>query len=190
MALTKRKDITLGSGKLYMQEYTDTTIPEPETICVDDNILGYISGGATVSYKPTFYTAKDDLGLVSKTLITAEEATLKSGIMTWDGNTLAKLSATARVTETDADTSASKPAKRSVKIGGVANDNGKKYVLAFCHVDKDGKRKLYVRMVGKNQSGFEIAFAKDKETVIDAEFSCDPMDTDGTLIYYDEVYTA
>ena len=34
--------------------------------------------------------------------------------MTWDGNTLAKLSATARVTETDA--ASGKPAKRSVKI--------------------------------------------------------------------------
>ena len=168
MALAKRKDITLGSGKLYVQEYTGTTVPDTDTICTADNIIGYISGGATVSYKPTYYTAKDDLGLVSKTLITAEEATLKSGIMTWDG----------------------KPAKRSVKIGGVANDDGKKYVLCFCHEDKDGKRKLYVRIVGKNQSGFEIVFAKDKETVVDAEFSCDPMDTDGTLIYYDEVYTA
>lgn len=129
MALTKRKDITLGSGKLYVQEYTGTTVPDTDTICTADNIIGYISGGATVSYKPTYYTAKDDLGLVSKTLITAEEATLKSGIMTWDGNTLAKLSATARVTETDA--ASGKPAKRSVKIGGVANDDGKNTSCAF-----------------------------------------------------------
>lgn len=147
MALSKRKDITLGSGKLYAQEYTGTTVPETEAICTDDNILGYISGGATLSYKPTFYTAKDDLGLVSKTVITAEEVTLKSGVMTWDGNTLAKLSATARVTETDA--ASGKPAKRSVKIGGVDNADGKKYVLCFKHADKDGKRELYVRIVGK-----------------------------------------
>lgn len=188
MALSKRKDITLGSGKLYAQEYTGTTVPETDAICTDDNILGYISGGATLSYKPTFYNAKDDLGLVSKTVLTAEEVTLKSGVMTWDGNTLAKLSATARVTETDA--ASGNPAKRSVKIGGVDNADGKKYVLCFKHADKDGKRELYVRIVGKNQSGFEIAFAKDKETVIDAEFAADPMDAEGTLIYYDEVYTA
>ena len=31
---------------------------------------------------------------------------------------------------------------------------------------------------------------KDTETVIDAEFAADPMDAEGTLIYYDEVYTA
>lgn len=54
MALTKRKDITLGSGKLYVQEYTGTTIPDTDTICTADNIIGYISGGATVSYKPTY----------------------------------------------------------------------------------------------------------------------------------------
>lgn len=190
MALTKRKDITLGSGKLYLQEYTGSTVPEVDAICVDTNIIGYIQGGATLEYKPTVYTAKDDLGLVSKTIITAEEATLKSGIMTWDGNTLAKLSATARVTETDADSSGGKPAKRSVKIGGVGNDNGKKYVLCFAHTDSEGKRNLYVRIVGKNQSGFTVSFAKDKETVVDAEFAAEPMDSDGTLIYYDEVYTA
>lgn len=92
------------------------------------------------------------------------------------------------MTETDAATG--KLAKRSVKIGGVDNADGKKYVLCFKHADKDGKRELYVRIVGKNQSGFEIAFAKDKETVIDAEFAADPMDAEGTLIYYDEVYTA
>ena len=54
MALTKRKDITLGSGKLYVQEYTGTTVPETEAICTDDNILGYISGGATLSKLPDF----------------------------------------------------------------------------------------------------------------------------------------
>lgn len=46
-----------------------------------------------------------------------------------------------------------------------------------------------LRFLRKNES-FEIAFAKDKETVIDAEFAADPMDAEGTLIYYDEVYTA
>ena len=52
MAFKKRKDITLGSGKLYVQEYTGTTVPETEAICTDDNILGYISGGATLSSPP------------------------------------------------------------------------------------------------------------------------------------------
>ena len=41
-------------------------------------------------------------------------------------------------------------------------------------------------IVGRNQSGFSLAFAKDKETVIDAEFKAIPHDNNGTLIEYIE----
>ena len=39
------------------------------------------------------------MGKVSKVILTEEEATFKSGIMTWCGETLKKLCQTARVTE-------------------------------------------------------------------------------------------
>ena len=75
--------------------------------------------------------------------------------------------------------------KRTVKIGGRANDNGKSYVLHFVHEDEtDGD--VRVTIVGKNQAGFSLAFAKDKETVVDAEFKAQPHDSDGTLIRYEE----
>ena len=41
-------------------------------------------------------------------------------------------------------------------------------------------------MVGSNEAGFEMAFAKDAETVINAEFKAQPMDETGTLITYKE----
>ena len=41
-------------------------------------------------------------------------------------------------------------------------------------------------IVGKNTAGFTLAFAKDKETVIDAEFAAIPSDAEGTLIIYKE----
>ena len=91
-------EMILGSGYLYITEFT-TAIPADGDFEVAANKLGYIEGGASLEYKPTFYTAKDDLGLVTKTVITDEEVTLKSGICTLNGNTLKKLSATARVTE-------------------------------------------------------------------------------------------
>lgn len=170
------KKITLGSGKLYLQEYTDT-VPEVSALCVEDNLLGYIQGGATLEYKPTFYEAKDDLGFVVKTIITDEEATLKSGVLTFNGKTLDKLCDTARVTE---DTT-----KRTVKFGGLANAKRAKYVICFHHEDKiDGD--IWVLIVGNNQAGFSLAFAKDKETVIDAEFKALAQDDDGTLITYIE----
>lgn len=172
------KKITLGSGKLYAMLFDDV-LPDKDTITVAENLLGYIQGGATLEYKPTFYEAKDDLGYVQETIITEEEATLKSGIMTWDGNTLAKLSDTARVTE-DKDKKT-----RTVKIGGIGNMKREKYVLVFHHEDKiDGD--IWVIIVGQNQAGFTLAFAKDKETVIDAEFKCLAQDDEGTLIQYIE----
>ena len=76
--------IVLGSGKLYVTTFTDK-IPTDAELEVKENIIGYIQGGASLSYKPTFYEAKDDLGLVVKKIVTEEEATLTSGIMTWNG---------------------------------------------------------------------------------------------------------
>lgn len=170
------KPIVLGSGTFYVMEFTGE-IPEDSVIEVESNILGLVQGGASVEYKPTYYTAKDDFGKKQKTIITEEEALMKSGICTFNGNTLAKISSTARVT-TNGN-------KRIVKIGGVGNDNGKKYLIRFHHEDKvDGD--IRVTIVGRNEAGFSLAFAKDKETVVDAEFKAAPHDTDGTLILYEE----
>lgn len=174
--MTDTEKIVLGSGDLYYKEF-DGTIPDNSVLEADENKLGYIQGGATIEYKPTFYTAKDDLGVVQKTIITEEEATLKSGILTFNGKTLAVLCETARVSESKGI--------RTVKIGGLKNANGKKYVIHFHHKDKiDGDIRLTI--VGKNESGFSLAFAKDKETVIDAEFKCQPQDIEGTIIKYQE----
>ena len=179
----KKRDaevITLGSGNLMIKEYTDT-MPEYTEFKEDTDLLGRIQGGASLEYKGTWYEAKDDTGKAVKTIITEEEATLKSGVLTWNGKTLAKLCSTARVTESDGI--------RTVKIGGVGNHDGKSYALCFHHVDKtDGAGYIVIR--GVNQAGFSLAFAKDKETVIDAEFKCLPQDAEGTLIQYVEEITA
>lgn len=174
-----KDSIVLGSGDLYCTDFlgTDKEIPADTEIEKEENRLGHIKGGAEIEYKPEFYDAKDDMGKVSKVIITEEEATLKSGIMTWCGKTLEKLCQTARVEE--------KNGKRIVKIGGIGNAKGKKYLLRFVHKDtEDGD--IRVTIVGNNQAGFVIAFAKDTETVIDAEFKAQPMDKEGTLILYEE----
>lgn len=168
--------IVLGSGKLYVTDFA-TSIPANEVIETEANLLGLIQGGASIEYKPTFYEAKDDLGFVSKKIITEEEATLKSGIMTWNLSTLATLCNTGRETET--------AGIRTLKIGGLGNYDGKKYVIHFLHED-DVDGDLRVTVVGSNEAGFTLAFAKDKETVIDAEFKAQPADEDGTLIVLQE----
>ncbi len=170
--------IVLGSGMIYIDEFNGA-IPESAAIEVEAKRLGLIQGGATLEYKPEFYSAADDAGLVEKTIITKEEVTLKSGVMTWCGTTLQKLCATAQVTEDTAG------GKRTVKIGGVGKQDGKRYLIHFHHQDPvDGD--IRINLVGNNQSGFTLAFAKDKETVIDAEFKAAPLDAEGTLIQFEE----
>lgn len=176
-----KESIVLGSGYFYCVEFegTNKDIPDNKTLETEENLLGYIKGGASIEYKPTFYEAKDDMGRVSKLITTDEEATLKSGIMTWCGKTLERLCNTARVIEDKANN------KRIVKIGGIANSINKMYVLHFVHKDsKDGD--IRITIVGNNQAGFTISFAKESETVIDAEFKAQPMDKEGTLILYEE----
>lgn len=171
-----KERIILGSGKLYYMEFAGE-IPANDVIETDEQRLGRISGGATIEYKPTYYKCKDDLGIATKTILTEEEATLKTGIMVLATKHLQTLCSTGRMTETEST--------RTLKIGGTANNNGKKYVIHFVHEDKvDGD--IRVTIVGVNEAGFSLAFQKDKETVIDAEFACQAMDKEGTLIIYQE----
>ncbi|MCL2517990.1 MAG: hypothetical protein FWF15_05450 [Oscillospiraceae bacterium] len=170
------KRIVLGSGKLFVILYTGE-IPNDTTIETENNRIGAIQGGASLEYSSEFYEAKDDSGVYVKQIMTNEDVLLKSGIMTWNGSTLSKLCQTARVTET--------AEKRTVKIGGVGNADGKKYLIRFLHEDPiDGD--IRVTIVGSSQAGFTIAFAKDKETVIDAEWKAMPHDSEGTLVIYEE----
>ena len=180
MSKRTNETITLGSGKLYVEEFSSTTgLPDNEEIEVSTNILGWIKGGATLNYTGEFYDATDDLGMVSKRKLTTESVTLTSGIMTWNGKVLEKLCSTARVTEASG--------KRTIKIGGSSNDNGKQYVIRFVHEDEtDGD--VRVTLVGQNTSGFSLTFATDAETVIDAEFAATKgkLDTEGTLVIIEE----
>lgn len=173
--MSTSKRIVLGSGKLYLTQYNGEAPDSPDVYCVDENLLGHIKGGATIEYTPTFYEAKDDLGEVVKTIITDESAVLKTGILTFDAQTLSKLC--------DAYTLVPSGDGYELSIGGINNAHNHKYIIVFHHTDPiDGD--IYVMIVGQNQAGFSLAFAKDSETVIDAEFKCLPMDTSGVLIRY------
>lgn len=178
MPNTAPNRIILGSGKIYATVFSGATIPEDATIETEANRLGHVKGGATLEYAPEFYVAKDDLGQVQKSRLVEEEVKLKTGIMTLNGNNIAKLASTARIDET-------KAGKRTLKIGGAGNDNGTKYLIRFLHEDsEDGN--IRVTIVGRNEAGFSLAFAKDAETVVDAEFTAYPNDSEGTLVIYTE----
>ena len=173
---TNPDKITLGSGKAYIMEYSGT-MPEVTAICVDDNILGKIQGGAELSYTAETHEEKDDLGTVAKVVITAEEAILKLGLITFNGETLAKLADRCKVTEASG--------KRTLHIGGAGNAQGKEWVVCFHHHDAvDGD--IWVMVRGANQAGMTLTFAVDAGTKIEPEFKALPCDDNGTLITYIE----
>ena len=172
MAKRDKNSITLGSGKIYLTDYTES-VPTVDAICTADNLLGYIKGGASLEYTQETYEEKDDLGFVSKIITTNEEAILKCGLLTWNGNTLKSLIDRCAVTEG--------AGKRTVKIGGAGNAQGGNYAICFHHEDStDGD--LWILIVGRNTAGATLTFAKDTGTVIEPEFKAMPQDDNGTLV--------
>lgn len=172
MAKRDNKTITLGSGKIYLTTYTDT-LPDKDTICVDENLLGYIKGGAALEYTQETYEEKDDLGYVSKIITTSEEALLKCGLLTWNGETLTKL-----VDRCKTEASAG---LRTTKIGGAGNAQGGYYAICFFHEDKvDGN--LWLMLKGRNTAGATLTFSAEEGTVVEPEFKALPHDDAGTLI--------
>lgn len=173
MAKRSKENITLGSGKAYIVEYTAGETLSHTDLCKPENLLGYIKGGAELTYTEETYEEKDDLGYVSKVITTSEEALLKLGLLTWNGNTLTHLSDRCKVTEASG--------LRTIHIGGAGNSQGKEWAICFFHEDKkDGN--LWVLIRGRNTAGFTLTFAADAGTVIEPEFKALPQDEDGTLI--------
>lgn len=179
MAHTQTKElnkIPMGSGTFYVTEWSGT-IPEDSELEKEGNIIGRTKNGATIEYQTNYYTAKSDDGKAQKTKLISDSATISYGMITWNAKTLEKLIATASVAETGG--------KRTAMIGGVANDNGKLYLLRFVHEDaKDGD--VRYTAVGKNTGGWSAVYSPDNETIINANFECSPIDEDGHLIKYEE----
>lgn len=172
MAKRDKDTITLGSGKIYLQAFSDS-MPTVDTLCVDANLLGYIKGGASLEYTQETYEEKDDLGYVSKIITTSEEAILKCGLLTWNGKTLQSLIDRCGSTEANG--------KRTTKIGGQGNAQGGYYAICFMHEDNiDGN--LYILIKGRNTAGATLTFASDSGTVIEPEFKALPHDDAGTLV--------
>lgn len=181
MAKRDKDTVTLGSGKIYLQTFSES-MPTVDTLCVESNLLGYIKGGASLEYTQETYEEKDDLGYVSKIITTNEEAVLKCGLLTWNGATLKKL--LDRCSSTEASS------KRTTKIGGAGNAQGGYYAICFHHEDKtDGD--LWILIKGRNTAGATLTFATDAGTTVEPEFKALPHDSDGTLVeLIEEIQTA
>lgn len=185
--IANAKEFILGSGELYVMEYTGT-IPANGVIEAEENRIGKIKGGARVAYKPEYTEVEDDLGTIKEEILKSEKVTLKSGVLVPNMGFLQKTAPTVKVTP---GTTGATPTPTITTVGGIKNASGKKYVIRFVHVSAaDPNYKLGVTIIGNNTSGFEFEFLKDKESVVDLEFSATPLDATGALIKFDEPVTA
>lgn len=168
-----RNNIILGSGKLYIVLYDGEKIPDDSVIEADGNDVGRIKGGATLTYKPTQYEVVDDDNFVVKRILTKEEVTFKSGILTWNLDNLAKLAPATLSTDTTKN-------EKILKVGG--GHTMTDYVIRFVHTKGNGK-KLRVTLAGDAGTGFTFQFNPAKETIVDAQFSAISLN-DGTLVEF------
>lgn len=171
------KKIPLGSLDFYVVEWDGKTIPEDSEIEVEGNMIGRTKNGGTVNYTGEWYTATSDDGKAKKKRLIGEDVSIAYGNITWNANTLRTLTPTARVEEKDG--------KRTAKIGGISNDDGKRYVIRGVYKDKvDGD--IRITGVGVNTGGWSAAFVPNSETTLPASFQCEPLDDEGTLLIYEE----
>ena len=76
MAKRDKDTVTLGSGKIYLQTFSES-MPTVDTLCVESNLLGYIKGGASLDYTQEEYTEKAALCYEKKNKKNRAEEVLK-----------------------------------------------------------------------------------------------------------------
>lgn len=170
------KSVPLGSGRTYVAELTEEMsllAADLVGLCKEENLLGETKNGATLSYTSSTHKEQDDHGVLMRIITTEEEAKLKLGLFSWCNETLTKLVATGRM--------AMEGDYNVLKLGGLNNDNGKRYVVIFRQIDPQ-LGDLYVAIVGTNTAGLSLAFARDNTTKLEPEFTALPCDEEGTLI--------
>lgn len=171
--------IALGSGKIYLVEEPSNLDTSDEdaiisTYAVAANEFAAVKNGATLTYTPTTYTAKCDLGRFEKTVTQDESVTLGCGLITINGHVFNVLVDTGRVKTTASG-------NQVIKIGGTGNAKGKSYLIIFEHLDaKDGN--IYVIIVGNNTAELQMAFQPGAETILNPTFTAQGMDEDGTKL--------
>lgn len=163
--------VTLGSGYIYVVEDTSTnsTIPADNVIETAANQFGYTKGGATLSYETEFTEINDDNGQIKESFLSTDSASFKCGAFMGDATDITKICPTTQSTTVSGVT--------TVKLGGVSNDDNKKYIVRFKHKTDP----LRVTIIGKNTEGFELTFSADDAVTLEPTFTCSAMDANGVL---------
>lgn len=172
------KKVVLGAGKWYVAPWTSGAI-DFKTLCVEDNLMGYTSGGATITFTPETYTIEDDIGMVKRTFQAKGTAEMKTGLLTWNVKSMAALMSTGTLTE-KAATSGTNGENKLELHGG--KESLKQLMVAFVYEDDETGLKTYSGMIASNTGALSMAFAKDKETTVDLTFTGESNGVDDTIL--------
>lgn len=178
----KTTRVVMGAGKWYVAPYTTGAL-DLTTLCVEDNLMGYTQGGATVTFTPETYTIEDDIGMVRRTFQTKADATMQTGLLTFTIQSLAALLSVGQVSESAA--SATARGKTVLKLGG-GKSALKRFCVAFVYTDDETGFNTTIGMIATNTEPLELAFAKDAETVVDLTFTASSNGVDDTILVIEE----
>lgn len=178
MADKNERRYVLGSGEVYLMPYNEELKDADEIIkelFKKEYEWGQVKNGATVTWTPTTYNVKSDLGRVDDTILTAETVTLALGLLTIGAEILQPLMETARKEDKEDGT--------ILKIGGIENATGQKYFVGFRHIDnKEGD--LLVVVAGNNSGELQFAFNPESETILNPTFTASALDDEGTKLIF------
>lgn len=180
MTRMQQNAITIGSCDVYIQKYEggDTLPSDPREVCKGENHLAHTKGGCQVVLSKETKTFKDDFERISKTIIISTDLKVKLGLLAWNGDTLAKIEASA---ETSIDEATG---LRCTKLGGKSFDDGAIYLVVLHHIDAvDGD--CWWMFTGKNTAGIDITYDPENESKVEPEFAGEVL-PDGHLIYFYE----
>ncbi|MEE1200876.1 MAG: hypothetical protein U0L09_09510 [Christensenellales bacterium] len=176
MARGEISRVVLGAGKWYLAEWTGGTI-DLDAVAAEENFLGCTRGGATISYKPELHSIEDDTGLVRRTFMTCASAEMKTGLLTFNMQSVHALMSVGQLTQS--------AGKRVLKLGG-GRSVLRRFCVAFVYEDADTGCRIRIGMVATNTSPLEFAFAKDEETVLEVTFKAESNGVDDTIVVIEE----
>jgi len=177
MSDTSRRRTTYGSGTLYAMDPTGKTVPTTpsaaktfvETYATEDNQLGYLKNGLTITVDTETLSDQSDLGEMKIDLITKETGTVETSVFNVNGETVARVYPTATYSND------------CLIVGGLngVSQDAKLFIFVEANV-QNGKQQV-VCFLGKNTSGFTIQWSPDGVQPFSINLALEPFNTQGNL---------
>ena len=178
--LVAAEHIALGSGELYIGVVANPeTATESEIVAALVNV-GAIEGGAEITYKPSVKDIKSSNRGKLLSYVTEEEISLKTGILTWNLENMAKLIPSSITTEAGTG-------KKTFKLKS-SSELPINY-LRFIHTKRNNTGTITLNIYkAQATSGFKFEFDREKPVSVDYEFSA-LADDNGNYLEIVETFT-